>query len=410
MQFSHCRKQLWFSTWAIVAAALSPSACKTASIPNPTGDQAASQDLPLSPIEQLGQALFLDDGLSSPKGQSCASCHLAEAGWTGGEHALNQKGSVYPGAVPSRFGNRKPPSVAYASHSPPLHLENGEFVGGMFWDGRATGLQLGAPLTEQAMGPFLNPLEQNLPSQQTLCERVAASSYVKLYAEVWGAAPDCSTPADINNTYESVAQSISAFEASSAVNPYSSKYDHFLHDEASLSPSEWTGLVLFNGKAKCANCHSGPDFTDYTYDNLGIPRNRDNPFYQMDREFIDGQPINPDGPTWADPGLGGFLATEAKWKALAAENTAKHKVPTLRNVAASPKPPFVKAYTHNGVFKSLQEVVHFYNTRDLPNQAWDPPEYPNNINGRELGDLGLTTSEEQDLVAFLLTLTDGWKP
>jgi len=83
-------------------------------------------------------------------------------------------------------------------------------------------------------------------------------------------------------------------------------------------------------------------------------------------------------------------------------------VPTLRNVDLRPSDGFVKAYGHNGYFKSLEEIVHFYNTRDV--EPWPAPEVPLNVNSAELGNLGLTASQEADLVAFMKTLSDGYVP
>lgn len=127
--------------------------------------------------------------------------------------------------------------------------------------------------------------------------------------------------------------------------------------------------------------------------------------------FADGTAINPDGENWIDKGLGGFLAihTDPEWKAKATDNMGKHKVPTLRNVGKKPGNGYIKAYMHNGVFKSLKEVVHFYNTRDIEDEAWPSPEVPENINHDELGNLGLTDAEENAIVAFLNTLSDGYK-
>jgi cytochrome c peroxidase len=99
----------------------------------------------------------------------------------------------------------------------------------------------------------------------------------------------------------------------------------------------------------------------------------------------------------------------------------KYKTATLRNVDKRPRPDFVKAYMHNGYLKSLKEVVHFYNTRDvLPRcQAGDPgekvscwpaPEHPETMNHKQLGNLGLTSKQEVQIVAFLKTLTDGYTP
>ena len=116
-------------------------------------------------LQSLGRKIFFDDNLSTPPGQACAACHSPDVGWTGPDEELNKRGSVYPGAVHTRFGNRKPNASAYATLTPSFHaLRKGEevvFVGGDFWDGRATGWKLGNPAADQAQGPFLNPVEQN---------------------------------------------------------------------------------------------------------------------------------------------------------------------------------------------------------------------------------------------------------
>ena len=336
---------------------------------------------------------------------SCADCHAPAVGFTGPIPGINRHGSVYRGAVPRRFGNRKPPSAAYATFSPIFHYDEveGLFVGGNFWDGRATGEVLGNPAADQALGPFLNPVEHNNPSKQAVVEQVAASKYASLFEEVWGpGALD-----DVDAAYDQIGLSIAAYEASSEVNPFSSKFDAFMMGEVELTEQEAAGLVLFEGKGKCALCHPAPFFTDFTYDNLGVPKNPDNPFYDMDTVYLeDGTPINPEGADWIDPGLGGFLATRVEWSEFAVENMGKHKVPTLRNVAKAPGKGFPKAFMHNGVFKSLEEVVHFYNTRDV--EDWLEPEVPENVNTDELGDLGLTEDEESAIVAFMKTLSDGF--
>ena len=97
---------------------------------------------------------------------------------------------------------------------------------------------------------------------------------------------------------------------------------------------------------------------------------------------------NPDGYGWIDPGLGGFLKGAGYPEATYMAEWGKHKVPTLRNVDKRPSDGFVKAYGHNGVFKSLEEIVHFYNTRDV--ETWPDPEVADNVNTDELGNLGLT--------------------
>jgi cytochrome c peroxidase len=362
----------------------------------------------LTPMEELGKKLFFDENLSTPPGQSCATCHAPEVGFTGPVSQTNLETAVYPGAVHTRFGNRKPPTAAYGGDSPIMFYDAGEglFIGGMFWDGRATGWTLGDPLAEQAQGPFLNPLEQNNPGKKQVILEVAKSNYANLFEEVWGEG-SLDYLVNIDATYERIARSISAYEKSVEVNPFTSKYDYYLKGEVKLTKEEKKGLKLFEGKAMCSACHiseHGPNgepplFTDFTYDNLGVPKNPDNPFYMMPSQW------NPDGANWVDPGLGGFLQG-TEYAELAAENYGKHKVPTLRNVDKRPYPEFIKSYGHNGFFKSLEEITHFYNTRDV--EPWPAPEVADNVNTSELGDLGLTAKEEARIVAFMRTLSDGY--
>lgn len=363
----------------------------------------------LTPMEELGKELFFDK-LSSPDSMSCSDCHAPSVGFTGPNPGINKRGSVMRGAVPVRFGNRKPPSAAYATLSPVFHYneEEGLFIGGNFWDGRATGETLGNPAADQALGPFLNPVEHNNPSKEAVCRQIEDSQYVQLFIDVWGAI-DCETGLDV--TYDQVGLSIAAYEASVEVNPFSSKYDYFLLGLVDLTEQEAWGLELFEGKALCSACHPSEGekalFTDFSFDNLGVPKNPENPFYDMDEIYLDdGSPINPLGDAWVDPGLGGFLKNRPEWSNMASDNMGKHKVPTLRNVDKRPGNGFIKAYMHNGVFKSLEEVVSFYNTRDVAD--WPPAEEPANVNTDELGDLGLTLEEEAAIVAFLKTLTDGY--
>ena len=369
------------------------------------------------PIEELGERIFFDSSLSLNRNQSCASCHAASIGWTGPESAINATGSVYQGSVPGRFGNRKPPAAAYAGFAPILHQEqDGTWVGGTFWDGRATGWTLGDPLAEQAQGPFLNPLEQALPSASEVVARVCASDAAHLFERVWGRG---ACRGDTAQSFERIARSIAAFERSGDETAFTSRYDRWLARGAPLTAQENLGRQLFQGKAKCSGCHaSGADaagapplFTDYTFDNLGIPRNPLNPFYYEPS-------YNAAGAAWIDEGLGGFLRSVGRPYQT---ELGKFQVPTLRNVDLRPRgfasgDP-VKAYGHNGYFKSLAEVVHFYNTRDvLPTCApgspgervscWPAPEYRATVNATELGHLGLTDAEEKAIVAFLGTISD----
>lgn len=348
----------------------------------------------LTPLEELGRVIFFDDNLSTPHGQACAACHAPEVGFTGPISDINAHGGVYPGAVHVRFGNRKPPAAAYNVLGPDFHYDEieGLYVGGQFWDGRALNA------VEQAKGPFLNPLEQNNPHAKQVIVKIRNSDYAVFFQEVFG----WGSLMDVEAAYQHVAEAIAAYERSEEVSSFTSKYDAYLAGLASLTEAEMSGLALFEGQGNCAACHisqPGPNgepplFTDFTYDNLGSPKNPENPFYGMPPHF------NPDGEAWIDYGLGGVLGLP--------EEMGKMKVPTLRNVAKVPYEGFVQCYLHNGVFKSLYEVVDFYNTRDVG--SWPPPEVPENVNHDELGNLGLSEQDVDDIVAFMGTLTDGYLP
>jgi len=381
-------------------------------------------------LQTLGQKIFFDKNLSTPPGQACAVCHSPEVGWTGPDEELNKSGSVYTGAVHTRFGNRKPNASAYATLTPVFHaVRKGEevvFVGGDFWDGRATGWKLGNPAADQAQGPFLNPVEQNNASAKAVVEKICTSAYAAEFKRtakrIWDIEDVCTSNAEF--AYGIVAIAIAAFEHSPMVNQFSSKYDLYLKEKAALTVEEKRGLELFEGKGRCSNCHTsrpGPNgepplFTDFTFDNLGFPKNPDNPWYTMPAE------LNPEGKEWVDTGLGGFLKDLPQYAMYAKKNLGKHRVPTLRNVDLRPRASFVKAFGHNGYFKSLDAIVHFYNTRDVLPAAhavtnptpgvncWLPPEVTENINKEELGDLKLTPEEEAALVAFMKTLSDGYRP
>ncbi len=420
--------------------------CAAAAVAIVVFSTAAPAETTLSPIQQLGKHLFFDK-ISEPESQSCDDCHTPAVGWTGAVPGINKHGAVYRGASPQRFGNRKPPTSAYATLSPVFHYDPVEehFVGGMLWDGRATGEVLGNPAADQALGPFLVPVEQNNPDKRAVCMKVARSRYARLFEQVWGMGSlNCGPGVDL--TYDRIALSIAAYENSPEVNQFSSRFDSYLvacmsagnsmeacglaeGPKAALDPQhiltdqEFEGLIEFG--EYCSPCHIShepgptgtlPLFTDFTFDNIGVPKNPENPFYRMDEVFLDdGSPINPEGAAFIDLGLGGFLATRPEWAHLASGNDGKHKVPTLRNVDKRYGPGFPKAFMHNGVFKTLEEVVHFYNTRDVPGEGWPPPEVPQNVNrelleGVPLGDLQLDAEAEAAIVAFLKTLSDTQPP
>ena len=381
---------------------------------NEPNAQSAVSDL--SPKAQLGKLIFFDANLSeSGNGavlvQSCASCHMPSQGFSGfsdmplGTIPRGFAAGFAEGAVDGKIGGRKAPSAAYATFSPKLHVERdplgeAEFKGGMFWDGRATGKRLGSPAAEQALGPFLNPVEQNLHDAKAVLERVKQDRYNiygTLWLQVWGSRISTATQKDIDLNYDRVGLSIAAFEASKELNKFSSKFDKYLKGQAALTSTEAKGFSLFTGKADCNRCHTEKGqngnpalFTDFSYHNIGAPKSN----------------------SWAAPssidyGLGGFLqklGPSNPWYTRANENMGKFKTPTLRNVA---KGASNKRFMHNGTFRTLEEVVHFYNTRDEPGAGWPAPEVGVNVSAESrLGRLRLTSREEADLVAFVKTLSD----
>jgi cytochrome c peroxidase len=425
----------------------------------------------------LGKLLFYDKALSVNRNEACAFCHMPQTGFQGAIESLNKREVAQPGSVRTRFSLRKPPSAGYAAFAPPLFYADkpGEakcshcFIGGNFWDLRATGLRLQNPTAMQAEGSPLNPLEMANPDAACVIRRISQQPYKELFESVWGwrtfdlAWPDdvdklCDKPnsnpasaigsevpgpdttplvvdlsprdrARVQLTFDQMAQSIAAYEASPEVSPFSSKFDAVLAGTAELSEAERRGHDLFNGKAKCRNCHVDPQgaehplFTDNTTANLGVPRNAGLAFYHETQPDAFGYVVNPEGQAAVDKGAGNFLRSPENagtvWKDLASLFDGRFRVVTLRNVDQRPRPDFVKAYMHNGYFKSLKEVVHFYNTRDvLPRcevgspgekvSCWPSPEVPININ-TNCCNLGLSDLQEDDLVSFLETLTDGYR-
>ncbi len=376
-----------------------------------------------------GAKIFEDKSLSLNENQSCASCHDAAFGFTSSNTTVNANGAVLAGSVSSRFGTRKTPSIAYATQAPVLFYDANDdtFVGGNFWDGRATGARLGSPSAEQAQAPFVSSVEQALPDIACVVFRISKAPYLKDYTRAFDERIKSITwPANTNTLcrtegstiplapagratvaleFDRVALSIAAFEASPRVNAFSSKYDAYLAGKHKLSKTEEVGRQLYEGQAMCAACHPnagvGALMTDYTYDNIGVPPNPKNPALLADASF-------------RDLGLGGAFNLP--------ERHGAQKVPTLRNLDRRVGNG-AKSFMHNGVFKSLEEVVHFYNTRDVlpdcastPNPSsgvncWPAPEVAENVNVDELGNLGLTAGQEKALVAYLKTLSDGfYKP
>src|ERR1700720_171836 len=418
-------------------------------------------------VHTLGKLLLFDRHLSVHQNEACSFCHTPETGFTGPIQSLNLTTVSYPGSVRTRFSNRKPQSYMYAPFAPVLHYNalQGDFVGGNFWDMRASGYRLQNPSAEQAQGPPTNPVEMGLPDSACVAYRLSQAPYRKLFETVWGtdsfsihwpadAEKVCATPgpppanekypvhlsvadrARADHTYDGFGLAVSAYEFSPEVSPFTSKYDCVQAGKDQFTPQEKLGYELFRGKARCNECHrdGGPGeeplFTDFTASNLGVPRNAGLQFYFEGRPDQRSYSPNLAGAAYVDMAVGSFLRTlqsdsgqlnpDSEWIKLAPKFDSKIQVPTLRNVDMRPTPSFVKAYMHNGYFKSLKEVVHFYNTRDVlpkckpgdPGEkitCWPEPEDPANLNKRQLGNLKLTDQEEDDLVAFLKTLTDGYK-
>ena len=245
-------------------------------------------------------------------------------------------------------------------------------------------------------------------------------------------------------------QAIAAYEGSDSVSPFTSKFDYYLAGKTTLSTQEQNGYDLFHGKDSCNTCHLDgrastlkggvdtgqaaslqPLFTDTTYNNLGLPKNVMLPWYSEDTPDQWGFTGNPLGFGFIDLGMGLFLdgyygaPPNLSWAAQFPTFEGKFQTSTARNAAKLPYKGFVKAHMHNGYLTSLKEVVHFYNTRDVypyhvlsghcPKgtiekvTCWPEPEDPDNEN-MTIGKLGLTSDEEDDLVAFLQTLVDGFKP
>ena len=250
-------------------------------------------------VRVLGKLLLFDKHLSVHKNEACSFCHTPETGFTGPISALNQTTVSYPGSLSTRFSNRKPQSYMYAPFAPVLHYNplQGDFVGGNFWEMRASGYRLQNPSAEQAQGPPTNPVEMGLPDSACLAYRLSHASYRKLFEKVWGAdsfgihwpddvEPVCSTPgppaandplsvhlsaADrgrADHAYDNFGLAVAAYEFSPEVSPFTSKYDYVQAGKEQFTTQEKLGYKLFQGKPRCNECHrdGGPGeeplFTD----------------------------------------------------------------------------------------------------------------------------------------------------
>lgn len=359
----------------------------------------------LSPMAALGQKLFHDPSLSASGRMSCATCHVPAAG----DAQNNTLPSQLGGPDLDRQGLRTTPSIRYLAQNTSFFFdEEGTPTGGFFWDGRAQSLQ------EQAGGPFLDAAEMANPDKASVIAKLATTAYLSDFLAVFGE----DALSDIEGAFDRVTLAIQLFEREEAsLNAFTSKYDAFLRGQASLTSQEKRGLQLFNDEKKgnCFACHPSargsdgtmPAFTDFTYDNLGVPRNP-------------AQMRNAD-PNFYDLGLCDRATGDLKNRT---DLCGAFKVPSLRNVSLR------KAYFHNGHFTDLREVIRFYVQRDTHPEKWygrnpdgsvnkfdDLPEvYKANVNtdegpyDRVPGDApALNDDEIEDLLAFLLTLNDGWQ-
>ncbi|HEY8506745.1 MAG TPA: cytochrome c peroxidase [Steroidobacteraceae bacterium] len=277
---------------------------------------------------ELGRRLFFDPILSKDRTISCASCHKPE-------FAFADNRAVSPG-VGGALGTRNTPSVMNASGRTSL-----------FWDGRAETLE------DQAIFPIENPVEMALPIDEALARLNADPTYVEQFRIAYN------SPA----TKRTLGRALAAFQKT--LDTVNTPYDRYAHgDDTAMSESAKRGRLLFIGRAKCAECHSGEDFTSERFRNIGLY----------------------DGERYKDRGRGAVTGRK--------EDDGQFKIPSLRNVAVT------APYMHDGSFRTLREVIDYYDDPDkvVPRPIGRDKTMPDR--------LGLTEQEKQDLEAFLLALTD----
>lgn len=357
-----------------------------------------AQERPFETIEDLGEALFSDTNLSKNRSQSCATCHVPEAGFSdprdnGYGHGVSHAVSL--GDDAKSIGDRNAPTATYARFSPPFHKNaEGAYVGGLFWDGRA------ADLESQAGGPPLDPLEMGMPGKQAVVGRLLENSdYVTAFERFFGDA----VFDDADTAFAGMTKSIAAFERTDLFAPFDSRYDRSLRGEVTLTKQEELGRTLFFSQqfTNCNLCHqlqslpgaANETFTNYQFHNVGAPVNRA------------VRTANGSSDNAADLGL---LANSEVDEATEA---GKFKVPTLRNVAVT------GPYMHNGLFKDLRTAVLFYNRYNSKAPAaqinpetgepWGDTRFEKTVSLKELTHGPALDDERIDaLVAFLKTLTD----
>jgi cytochrome c peroxidase len=460
--------------------------------PTLTGNPPILQNTGVASVEILGKLMNFDKNISPNENVACASCHMPYAGFSGPIPSVNLTMIAYPGSVHFRAGKRTAQRYTYSNYFPPLQYDTAEgaFFGGNFWDSRATGYLLRSTDAEQSQFPPVDPLEMGNPDTACITYKLSLAVYRPLFEEIWGAGSfDISWPSDTakicatpntggsatpvmlspsdrtrsNADYDHWAQSLSAYEHSLSVSPFTSKFDAFLAGNATLTADEEAGYNLFRGKANCNSCHldgrstapsptaphsqdtgtaanTTPVFTCFGSANLGLPKNPNDAFYYETTPDSFGFTPNPAGFTYTDLGLGTFLRSgygsapnpNVAWKKFAGVSDGKMQTSTVRDVALvppkcptteAPGPYFQKEFFHNGYIKSLKQLVHFYNTRDVYRMSvesghcpsgtiekvncWPAAEVPQNQD-MTVGNLGLTDKEEDQIVKFMETLNDGF--
>ena len=344
----------------------------------------------------LGRLLFTDPGLSASGKASCATCHDPGRAFGPANGAAVQ----LAGADGRQPGLRAVPSLMYAQNAPPFteHFVDDEGddsidqgpVGGRNWDGRAQSAH------EQAALPLMSPFEMANRDANAVVAKVAAANYAGQFRASFGA----QLFDDSAGAFKAVVMALEAFQqAASEFYPYTSKYDAWLRHEASLSPKELRGLAAFNDpqRGNCARCHPSakrngafPQFTDFGYAAIGVPRNP-------------AIPANHDA-GYHDLGLCGPLRSDLTDQT---QYCGMFKTPTLRNVALR------SVFFHNGLVHRLDDAVRFYTTRELSHVDL-PRRYQDNLDvqapfDRRAGDPpALSDADIADIVAFLYTLTDGY--
>jgi cytochrome c peroxidase len=391
------------SVLGLVAAVLGLAACAGGSAASPQPSPSAE----LSPLASLGEKIFHDTSLSASGRLSCAVCH--DAG-----HALAAADALavpLGGADGRQPGLRNAPSLRYVTKTPAFFFAaDGTPTGGFDRDGRASSL------AEQARRPFLTSFEMANAGAADVAAKLSAAAYAADFRAQFGAQIFAQPDAAFERALVAIQQY--ELEDTAEFAPFTSRYDYFLAGRARLTDAELRGLALFNDpeKGNCAACHPSargangepPLFTDFTYDNIGVPRNAD-------------IAANAD-PAYYDLGLCGPQRTDLADRL---DLCGAFKVPTLRNIALT------APYFHNGRFTTLTDALGFYVRRDTNPGEWYPmdsqgvvhkfddlpPQFVANVNRTEVpynrlpGDSpALDAGEIADVISFLQTLTDGYQP